>query len=199
MIAEFQPEPGLRPRHRRGPVRDQGKDALGSLMTDAMRQAHGLDIAFQNNGGIRLGRLPKKITLKDVYTLDPFGNQVVEIAMTPAEIRALVATPSRSGGEIDLQVSGITYVVRTDAAQKDPGDPAAPPGRRPPARGRTYKVGVSSYVASSYNFAHKDPGRSLQTTTADALILFLESGARPRRLPRHPARLPGPAATPRRY
>jgi len=47
-------------------------------MTDAMRTIHGLDVAFQNEGGIRLRRLDEKITLKDVYTLDPFGNQVVE-------------------------------------------------------------------------------------------------------------------------
>ena len=72
----------------------------------------------------------------------------------------------------------MTYVVRIDGDRRSPGDRAA--RRRRLARcaeDRTYKVGVSSYVASSYDFAHKDPGRSLQTTTADALIRFLESGA----------------------
>jgi hypothetical protein len=33
---------------------------------------------------------------------------------------------------------------------------------------------MSSYVASSYKFPHGDPGRALATTTAEALIGFLE-------------------------
>jgi hypothetical protein len=39
--------------------------------------------------------------------------------------------------------------------------------------GRTYKVGLSSFIASAYKFEHRDPGRALGTTTA-ALIAFLE-------------------------
>jgi len=46
----------------------------------------------------------------------------------------------------------------------------------PLAEDRTYKVGLSSYIASSYRFVHRDPGRSMQTTVADDLIWYLESG-----------------------
>ena len=139
MIARFNQNPAFARVIAEAPFEISGKDALGSLMTDAMRQAHGLDIAFQNNGGIRLNRLPRSITLKDVYTLDPFGNQVVEIAMTAAEIRGLIRRSFEKGNEIDLQVSGITYVVRTDGANADQGDPAARPGRnaRWPKTGHT--------------------------------------------------------------
>jgi hypothetical protein len=38
-------------------------------------------------------------------------------------------------------------------------------------------VGLSSYIASSYRFEHKDPGRTLGITTAEALIMYLERGA----------------------
>ena len=164
-----------------------GKDALGSLMTDAMRQAHGLDIAFQNNGGIRLNRLPQTITLKDVYTLDPFGNQIVEIVMTPAEIRGLIKTSFEKRNEIDLQVSGMSYIVRTDGAKQIREILLRNPDGSPLAEDRTYKVGLSSYVASSYSFAHQDPGRSLQTTTADDLIRYLRKRRRPGHLPRRAA------------
>ncbi|MCK7474289.1 MAG: 5'-nucleotidase C-terminal domain-containing protein [Rhodopseudomonas palustris] len=96
MIAKFNQNPAFARVIAEAPFAIEGKDALGCLMTDAIRLVHGLDIAFQNNGGIRLGRLREKITLKDVYTLDPFGNQVVEIAMSADEIRvAGRATPSR--------------------------------------------------------------------------------------------------------
>ena len=177
LIAEYRRNPALQRVIARSPFEITGKDALGSLATDAMRYAHGLDIAFQNNGGIRLNRLPEAITLKDAYTLDPFGNQTVEIVMTPAEIRGLIKTSFEKRNEIDLQVSGMSYVVRTDAARQVREILLRNPDGSSLAEGKTYRVGMSSYVASSYGFVHKDPGRSLQTLTVDDLIKYLESGA----------------------
>jgi len=177
MIARFNSNPAFARVIAEAPLEITGKDALGSLMTDAMRLAYGLDVAFQNEGGIRLNQLPRKITLKDIYTLDPFGNQVVQFAMTAAEIRGLIESSFRKGGEIDLQASGLSYVVRCDGARQVKEILLRNPDGTPLAEDRKFQVGISSYVASSYNFAHADPGRSLQSTTADALIRFLQSGA----------------------
>jgi len=176
MIVRFNQNPAFARVIATAPFAIEGNDALGCLMTDAMRWAHGLDIAFQNGGGIRLNRLSEKITLKDVYTLDPFGNQVVEIAMNAEEIRSLIAVSFAKGHDIDLQVSGITYVVRTDSDWHIQEILLRAPDGSPLPEDRIYKVGVSSYVASSYNFVHKDPGRALNAITADALIRFLEGG-----------------------
>jgi 5'-nucleotidase/UDP-sugar diphosphatase len=176
LIADFRRNPVLQRVIARAPFEITGKDALGCLATDAMRYAHGLDIAFQNNGGIRLNRLPEAITLKDAYTLDPFGNQTVEIVMTPDEIRGLIKTSFEKKNVIDLQVSGISYVVRSDNSNRIREIVLRNPDGSPLAEDRTYRVGMSSYVASSYGFIHKDPGRSLQTNTVDDLIKYLESG-----------------------
>ena len=175
MIARFNQNPVFARVLAEAPFAIEGKDALGSLMTDAMRQAHGLDVAFQNEGGIRLNRLSESITLKDVFTLDPFGNQVVEIVMSAEEMRALLRDSFKKNDELDLQVSGLTYVVRTDNKLQILEILLRGLDGRPLPEDRTYKVGVSSYVASSYVFAHQDPGRALGSTTADALIRFLES------------------------
>lgn len=176
MIAEFRRNPAMARVLAEAPVEIRGKDALGSLMADAIRQAHGLDIAFQNNGGVRLNRLPRAITVQDVYSLEPFGNQIIEIIMTPAEIRGLLKTASEKRQGIDLQVSGMTYIVRADPGGQIQEIRLSNPDGSPLAEDRTYKVGLSSYVASFYDFAHQDPGRSLQTTTADDLIQYLQSG-----------------------
>ena len=174
MIVRFNQNPAFSRVIAEAPFAIEGKDALGCLMTDAIRLVHGLDVAFQNNGGIRLGRLSEKITLKDIYTLDPFGNQVVEIAMSAEEIRSLVRDAFQKGNEIDLQVSGLTYLVRTDDQLRIQEIQLRRPDGSPLPEDGQYRVGLSSYVASSYNFAHQDPGRALSTTTADALIRFLE-------------------------
>ena len=176
MIATYYQNPALARVIARAPVEVAGKDALGSLMTDAIRQTLGLDVAFQNNGGIRLDRLPEEITLRDIYTLDPFGNQVVQFVMTAAEIRSLVKSSWDKRKDIDLQVSGLSYLVRADGQGRVLDVKLSNPDGSPLAEDRTFKVGVSSYIAVSYQFDHRDPGRSLQTTPAEALIRFLESG-----------------------
>ena len=176
MIAGFHQNPALARVIARAPLEITGKDNLGSLMTDAIRQAHDLDIALHNNGGIRLGRLPLAITLKDIYTLEPFGNQIVEIVMTPAEIQSLIKSSFEKKDEIDLQVSGMSYIVRTGGNQEIKEIKLSHPDGSPLVEDRTYKVGLSNYIASSYRFDHRDPGRSLQTTVADDLISYLQSG-----------------------
>ncbi len=177
MIARFNRNPALARVIAEAPQEIAGKDALGCLMTDAIRVVHGLDVAFQNGGGIRLNQLPRKITLKDVYTIDPFGNQVVQIAMNAEEMRGLIRSSFEKGGDIDLQVSGLTYLVRSDGAGHIQEILLRNADGTPLAEDRKFQVGISSYVASSYNFAHADPGRSLQSTTAEALIRYLQSGA----------------------
>jgi 2',3'-cyclic-nucleotide 2'-phosphodiesterase (5'-nucleotidase family) len=176
MIGRFNQNPAFARVIAEAPQEIVGKDALGCLMTDAIRVVHGLDIAFQNGGGIRLSQLPKKITLKDVYTLDPFGNQVVQFALSTAEVRGLIGASFAKGGEIDLQVSGITYTVRSDFAGRVTEILLRGADGTPLPEDNKYQVGVSSYVASSYKFDHQDPGHSLQSTTADALIRYLQSG-----------------------
>ena len=175
MIARFNQNPAFSRVIAEAPQEIAGKDALGSLMTDAMRRENGLDIAFQNGGGIRLSQLPRMITLKDIYTLDPFGNQVVQLALSTTEIRGLIAASVAKGGDIDLQVSGMSYVVRTAGDGRVREILLRDVQGAPLAEDKTYQVGVSSYVASSYRFDHRDPGRALGSTTAEALIRFLES------------------------
>lgn len=177
MIARFNDNPEFSRVIATAPFAIEGKDALGSLMTDAMRAIHGLDIAFQNEGGIRLRRLNPDITLKDVYTLDPFGNQVVALAMNAEEIRALIADSFRKGKELDLQVAGLSYTVRTDAELNILGIDLRAADGAPLDEKRDFQVGLSSYVASAYDFRRRDPGRALGATTAEALIGFLKGGA----------------------
>jgi 2',3'-cyclic-nucleotide 2'-phosphodiesterase (5'-nucleotidase family) len=177
MINKFNQNPAFARIIATAPFIIGGKDALGSLMTDALRKIHGLDIAFQNEGGIRVNYLPKKITVKDIYTLDPFGNQIVQIAMSADEIRGLIQNSFARQGSLDLQVSGIRYTVRTDRQNLVKEVVLAYEDGTPLPAGKLFKVGISSYVASAYHFAHCDPGHSLQTTTAETLIRYLESGA----------------------
>jgi len=154
-----------------------GKDELGCLMTDAVRQLLGLDIVFQNGGGIRLNSLPQNIRVKDVFQLDPFGNDIIRLEMNAAEIRSLIRNSVEKRRAIDLQVSGIEYIVRFDDQGQLQEILLKDLAGAPLDEARTYRVGLSSYIVSAYRFDHRDPGTSLHATSAETIIKFIEGGA----------------------
>lgn len=153
-----------------------GYEALGGLMTDALTAMLKVDVAFQNTGGIRIDSIPAgDITLRDVYRLDPFGNQVVVMKMTIDEIKSLI----RYGYEIkktpDLYVSGMKYTLVTDKQRKLLDIEINVDGRKklndPNLR---LNIAMNSYVASRYVFDHSDEGYLAGPTTSDLLIDFLK-------------------------
>lgn len=152
-----------------------GTEELGHLMTDAIAAVSPIEMAFQNTGGIRIKRLEKgDITIRDVYTLDPFGNEIILLKMTPAEIRSLLLNAYNRNNSVDLIPSGIHYTVITDKANHGTDIRLSLPDGSPLNENQTYNVGISSYVASSYTFDHEDPGTSLFIITAQSVINFIE-------------------------
>ncbi len=154
-----------------------GNDELGSLMTDAITALESIDIAFQNNGGIRIDNLNAgNISIKNIYQLDPFGNEIIVYKMKPAEIKKLLLNSYRDAeNSLDLQVSGMTYTIITDKNNNPVEVDMSLPNGKKLARCKKFNVGMNSYIASSYKFDHKDQGRSLYITTAENLINYLKN------------------------
>ncbi|MDR2027539.1 MAG: bifunctional metallophosphatase/5'-nucleotidase, partial [Prevotellaceae bacterium] len=143
-----------------------GKQKLGALMTDALTEMLNLDIAFLNPGGIRINSIPKgDITLNTVYTLDPFGNDVVKMTMSYSEIEKFLLKHQT------ILVSGITCVITYDGKKKS----VKITDRNGAAldKSKKYTVGMNSYIYSTYKFAHEDAGAAMNVNTADVLIEFI--------------------------
>jgi len=152
-----------------------GYDELGSLMCDAMTNCLKIDFAFQNKGGIRVLSLPKgDITLKNIYQLDPFGNKVVVFNLNPSEIQSLICYAFNIEKNIDLQVSGMTYTVKTNADGSCKEVEMLDPSGKPLDPSRDYSVGISTFVAVTYLFDHRDPGTASPSTSAGCLIDYLK-------------------------
>ncbi|WP_339147346.1 MULTISPECIES: 5'-nucleotidase C-terminal domain-containing protein [unclassified Sutcliffiella] len=113
------------------PVRLDGERAdvrtketnLGNLITDAMRENLGTDIAVTNGGGIRASIPAGDVTRNHVLTTLPFDNTLVRTTLTGEEIKAALehsvrVYPQENGGF--LHVSGLTFTF----------DPAKPAGSR---------------------------------------------------------------------
>jgi len=150
-------------------------EELGYLMADAQREAAGADIALMNPGGVRIDRLDKgPVTIKNVYQLDPFGNELVVTKLTGEEIYSLM----RAAWQVDDKSPVYPSGVRTELKVNINGDledlAIITASGTPLEMDRIYSVAMNSYITQVYKYKHSDPGQSLFFTTADALITYLK-------------------------
>ncbi len=141
-----------------------GESPLGDRIADAQlwgSQAVGAQIAFMNPGGIRAdliydnqaaGEQPGEVTFGEVYTVQPFGNTLVTMDLTGAQIDTLLEqqfdNPSAGANRI-LQVSeGFTYTWDATAPTGSKVDAASimfDGATVDPAA--TYRITVNSFLA----------------------------------------------------
>ena len=151
-----------------------GKGELGSMMTDAIRDTLNVDIAFQNNGGIRARHIPKgDISVKQILELSPFGNTLVEYNLTPKQIKKLIKYAYVPYNSNDLQVSGLIINLDVSAKGKllninlkDTQDKELTK--------ETYSVAINDYMAASYELKFFKSGKKHPIIDAENLIHFIK-------------------------
>jgi 5'-nucleotidase / UDP-sugar diphosphatase len=150
-------------------------EELGYLMADAQREAASADIALMNPGGVRIDRLDKgPMSIKNVYQLDPFGNELVVTKLTGKEIYSLMRAAWPVDDKSPLYPSGIRTVVKADAEGNLAEIDILTENGTPVDPDRIYTVAMNSYMTQVYSYEHSDPGQSLFFTTAEALIRYLK-------------------------
>lgn len=93
---------------------DRGAESGASnLIADAQLAAtevNGAEIAFMNPGGVRADFEAGVVTYADAFTIQPFGNLLVTLPMTGAQIEALLEQQCNTERQFQLGVSeGFTY------------------------------------------------------------------------------------------
>lgn len=150
-------------------------EELGYLMADAQREAAGADIALMNPGGVRIDRLEKgPVSIKNVYQLDPFGNELVVTKLTGEEIYSLMRAAWPVDDKSPVYPSGIRTEVKIDAEGNPKEFIILTEDGAPLVMTRIYSVAMNNYMTQVYKYTHSDPGQSLFITTADALISYLK-------------------------
>ncbi|HOG20884.1 MAG TPA: bifunctional UDP-sugar hydrolase/5'-nucleotidase [Salinivirgaceae bacterium] len=159
----------------RAPFDFRSTDELGYWMADALKATAKTEIAVINKGGVRIDYLPAgDITRKIIFTIDPFGNQVVTVNLTGHELKAFISNMFGQNEYSLMYPSGIhlSYIVgkedyklidlellNEDGTQLD--------------MDRTYSVATNSYVITTADFQRKDPGKTLSITTSEGWINWL--------------------------
>lgn len=156
-----------------------GETNLGDLLTDAMRDVSGADVAITNGGGIRASIKAGDVTQGDVITVLPFGNQIVTLKVTGDDIKAALENgvsdyPNPKGGF--PQVSGLTYKI----------DPAQPKGSRvhsvlvggkPLNASQTYLLATNDFMSAGgdeYSMFGKHPQAGMYGSLDEALISYMK-------------------------
>lgn len=169
MLDEFNDDPVLNEPIATTKTKFETPEELGCMLTDALCEISGADFAFQNTGGVRITHLKKgPITVKDVYSIDPFENDVVVYRMTGAQVKHFILNSFRKNGGYPSYVSGMTYRMSDDGNQVwvDMKDGSF-------STHKIYKVAMNSYVASTVNIESEDEGQSMFMTSEEMLIEFL--------------------------
>nr|WP_239534011.1 5'-nucleotidase C-terminal domain-containing protein [Thalassobacillus pellis] len=92
---------------------------LGNLITNAMLEKSGADIAITNGGGIRASIGEGEVTLGEIINVSPFGNYLVKMKMSGATIKEALEHgvsdyPNTKGAF--PQVGGMTFTIDSKAS-----------------------------------------------------------------------------------
>lgn len=169
LVNEFNKAPQLNRALAVAKTKFENPEEVGCMMTDAIREISGADFAFQNTGGVRINYLNKgPITVKDVYSIDPFNNDVVVYKMTGAQVKKFILNSYRKNGGFPSFVSGMSYTVGDDErsvwVNMDGGNFST---------NKVYKVAMNSYMASTVIIESEDDGQSMFKTSEEMMIDFL--------------------------
>ena len=170
LVAKFNDAPALNEAIAIAKTKFETPQEIGCLITDALRKVSGADFAFQNTGGVRVNHLKKgPITVKDVYSIDPFNNEVVVYQMTGAQVKRFILNSYRKNGGYPSYVSGMTYSVGNDGTNVWINMEGAPF-----STSQTYKVAMNSFMASTVNIESIDDGQSCFKTSEEMMIEYLK-------------------------
>ena len=127
------------------------KESLGCFMTDVMREATKSDLAFQNPGGVRLGKLPEgQITAKDIYTMDPFNNTIMKYKVSGQKIMDMLEMACYKTEDFPMFCSGCTCIIHRNEYEEIESIEILLDNGTPLNLKAKYTIAINSYMSSVY-------------------------------------------------
>jgi 5'-nucleotidase len=162
-----------------------GESALGDVIADAQLWATtpaalgGAQLAFMNAGGIRADLPGGDITYGQAFSVQPFGNSLVTMTLTGAQIDALLEQQFTGGIGILQPSHTITY-DRLTTAGADGRVTNIMIGGAPMVPGTAYRVTVNSFLADggdNYTVLRDGTNRLGGDVDLDALVKYFEANS----------------------
>ena len=150
------------------------ESVMGNVLTDAIRESTGSDIAVENSGSIRKGIRKGNITVKSIHDVLPFNTYLVTMELTGKDIKDLMEISATT--QDNLQVSGLTMTV----------DYSQPAGKRVSdikvqnktlEHEKNYRVSTEDFLAlgfTEYTPFHRGKNISVGEATIEALKSYIK-------------------------
>jgi 5'-nucleotidase len=169
---------------------DSGETTAGNLIADAQLAASPDTVAaFMNPGGVRADILAGPVTYGESFAMQPFGNNLVAMDLTGAQLRLLLKQQwCTQTAPIILAVAGVSYtydqsvgtsILSSDcAAAADPVSGLTVAGQ-PVVDTQTYRITVNSFLADGgdrFPVLREGTNRVGSLVDTDALELYFATG-----------------------
>jgi len=174
---------------------DSGDSQMGRLIADIQLWATkptdkgGAQIAFMNGGGVR-GELhfaptgkeaPGAVTFAEAHTVQPFGNSLVTMTLTGAQIHELLESQFGERTRIMHPSANFTYAWSESAPVGKKIDPASIKVDGKPIVAETeYRVTVNSYIAEGgdgYEILPRGTQRIGGPIDLDAFVAYFQANS----------------------
>lgn len=155
-----------------------GESELGNVIADSMTEETGTDFAFMNPGGIRDVINPGEVTWGELFNVQPFGNDLVTMTLTGAQIKELFESQWATEKEKMLQISGLKATFdlskpvgdRTVSMVKNDGTPIEAE--------QEYTVTVNNFMAGGgdgYTVLLEGKNPTVSVTDLEALVNYFKN------------------------
>lgn len=160
-----------------------GESALGNLVADAQRIVTGTQFSFMNPGGIRADLASGEVTWGELFTIQPFANDLVSMDLSGAQVKLLLEQQwlGQTSPRI-MKISGFSYTWDSTRAVGDRVVQILDATAQPLDMSATYRVTVNSFMAAGGdNFLVLTEGanRVVGPVDLDALVTYIEGLAQP--------------------
>lgn len=160
-----------------------GESALGDLIADAQRAAMGADFAFMNPGGIRADLDAGDVTWGELFTVQPFGNDLVAMDLTGAQVVRLL-NQQWAGQPFPriLQISGLSYTWDNARPAADRVVEVRDGAGNTLDLTATYRVAVNSFIAAggdNFTVLTEGTNRVIGPVDLDALVAYVPTLPQP--------------------
>lgn len=148
-------------------------ESLGCMMTDAIRYTTGADMGFQNPGGVRFDTLSvRPVTLKDIFALDPFDNEIIAYTLTGQEIINLMKTCFTTDGG-PMYCSGCSYTYKVDDNGEMTDIEVKLENGKPLDLNAKYNIVMNSYMSTVFDYEHEDEGHTTFRSSNELMLEYL--------------------------
>ncbi len=157
-----------------------GERTLGCILADSHRETLDADFGFMNPGGIRADLDKGDITWGKLYTMLPFGTNLVKMDVTGAQIKEILEQQWTGDFQTILQPSGLHYTWKKDASPGEKIASLTEHDGKPISPENTYSIAITNYLATGGDgFTAFKKGTNIINgpLTLDAFISYIHKNA----------------------